>query len=72
MRVHLPFLQGKEIFDFLFASLDDEALQKMDLLLKGRTTQAPTLHIYRVRTIYHGRPRRLTIRARSKKIDIAK
>ena len=39
---------------------------------RNAATQAPILHIDRVRTIYHGRPRILTTRARSKKIDIAK
>ena len=39
---------------------------------KKCATQAPKLHIDRVRTIYHGRPGILTTRARSKKKDIAK
>ena len=37
MRDHLPFLyKVKEIFDFLLASLDDEALQERGLLLRGQ------------------------------------
>ena len=39
---------------------------------RNAATQAPSLYIDRVRTIFHGRPRMLTTRARSKKIDIAK
>ena len=36
MRVHLPFLQKEtDFFDFLFASLDDEVLQKRSTL-KGK------------------------------------
>ena len=51
---------------------DQELVHKTLCCQRNAAIQAPTLHIDRVRTIYHGQPRILTTRARSKKIDIAK